>query len=128
MFSSLSEAFWRRACLPVGRGGIYVSFRFAQLRCPGCQTILCSLGLSVARCVTRVRGILACSHPFKSHTSVFTIPKFVTNITNLRMAERVGFEPTKDFHPYRISSAAPSTTQPPLRIRIKNNELRIMVY
>ena len=30
----------------------------------------------------------------------------------LIIAEEVGFEPTRDFCPYRVSSAAPSTTQP----------------
>lgn|GEM_PF-5449679 len=32
------------------------------------------------------------------------------------MAERVGFEPTVELPPRRISSAVLSTTQPPLRI------------
>lgn len=31
----------------------------------------------------------------------------------LNLAERVGFEPTEGLLPHRISSAAPSTTQPP---------------
>src|SRR3989338_9902157 len=32
-------------------------------------------------------------------------------------AERVGFEPTRDFHPYLVSSEALSATQPPLHSR-----------
>ncbi len=33
------------------------------------------------------------------------------------LAERMGFEPTKGFHPYSLSRGAPSTTRPPLRGR-----------
>ena len=33
-----------------------------------------------------------------------------------KMAERVGFEPTVELPPRRISSAVLSTTQPPLRV------------
>ena len=33
-----------------------------------------------------------------------------------KLAERVGFEPTMELPPRRISSAVLSTTQPPLRL------------
>ncbi len=45
---------------------------------------------------------------------------------SIKMAERVGFEPTIELPLYSISNAAPSTTRPSLRFRLRqsNNILR----
>ncbi len=40
-------------------------------------------------------------------------------IANL-LAEGVGFEPTRDFHPCRFSRPVPSTTRPPLQAIYKS--------
>ena len=37
------------------------------------------------------------------------------SIVKLKMAERMGFEPMKEFPLYTLSKRAPSTTRPPLQ-------------
>ena len=44
---------------------------------------------------------------------------FLNNFIN-KMAEREGFEPSKRFPVYTLSKRAPSTTRPPLLIKIIN--------
>ena len=47
----------------------------------------------------------------------------------MKMAERVGFEPTVELPPRRISSAVLSTTQPPLRmVHYGKNDQKIVPF
>jgi hypothetical protein len=55
--------------------------------------------------------ILSCS---KTMSNSNRIRIYLIQLSNL--AEREGFEPSRSFHPCRVSSAVPSTTQPSLRI------------
>ena len=53
-----------------------------------------------------------------SNPALVILVLHIKKISRTKIAERVGFEPSKGVNPYRFSRAAPSTTQPPLHIRI----------
>ena len=46
--------------------------------------------------------------------------KIVIKINTILMAEREGFEPSKQFPIYTLSKRAPSTTRPPLQYNANN--------
>ena len=52
----------------------------------------------------------------RSNCCSIPAPQFQTSIASCKLAEGVGFEPTKSLRPCRFSRPVPSTTRSPLRL------------